>query len=89
MNDKKLSSNLPGTELEGIFVPQTNCPEYYGFLSTQTVSKKSIIMKISLFPEKLHLINTVTYCESNVYNEKKFLRSNYLEDGHKLDIILK
>ena len=27
-------------------------------------------MKISLFPEKMHLINMVTYCEINVYNEK-------------------
>jgi len=81
MNDKKLSSNLPGTELEGVFVPQTNGPDYYDFLSTQTVSKKSIIMKVSLFPEKLHLINTVTYCENNVYYEKKFLRSIIWKTG--------
>ena len=43
-------------------------------------------MIISLFPEKIHLINTVTCYESNVYYNEKILMIYLRVDGYDLDI---
>ena len=59
-------------ELKGEFISQTNDPHLLRLPHIQHINCLQTIdnIEISLFPEKLHFISTITYCENNVYDKK-------------------